>query len=138
MAVAEVGFFLGADGFAESAPLLVVVSENRFFEIGDAGKEDIHGIAEDTADVETTAELAESFAERKSEARGLVVFEIVEAGVGTGEAEEFVEEEMEGGREALEKLEFGIVHAEAEFVFALGGRAEGGKSRSLGRKRPSG
>jgi hypothetical protein len=121
--------------------LLVIVGEDGFFEFGGAGEEDVHGVANDTAHVEAAAEFAETFAERESEAGGLIVLEIVEAGVGADETEEFVEEEMERGRKALEEFEFGVVHAEAEFVFALGGRAQGkrgGNSRSLGQKRPWG
>ena len=116
--------------------MLVVVGENSFFEIGGVGKEDVHGIGDDTADVETTAEFAETFAERKSEACGLVVFEIVETGVGAGEAEEFVEKEMEGGWEALEEFEFGVVHAEAKFVLALRGRNSGAAGLRRGRRIP--
>jgi len=136
LAIAEVGFFFGADGFAERAPLLIVIGENGFFEIGGAGEEDVHGIADDTADVETAAEFAETFAERKSEAGGLVMLEIVETGVGAGEAENLVKEEMERGREALEEFEFGIVHAEAEFVFALGGGNSGAAGLRRGRRIP--
>ncbi len=103
------------------------------------GEEDVHGIGENAANVQAAAQFAETFAQRKSEARGLIVLEVVEAGVGTGETNEFVEEEMKRGREALEEFEFGFVHAEAEFVFALGGRKGGGRrnSRFLGRTRPS-
>jgi len=90
------------------------------------GEENVHGIGDDAADVEAAAELAEAYAERQREAGGLVVLEIVEAGVGAGQTDEFVEEEMEAGGEAGEEFEFGFVHAETEFVFALGGGGDEG------------
>ena len=139
LAIAEIGFFFGADRIAEGAPNFVVVGLNGFFEIGRVSEEDVHGLGDNAADVKAAAEFAQTFAERESEAGGLVVLEIVEAGVGTSEADEFVEKEMERGGEAREEFEFGLVHAHAEFVFALGGRAKRGRnSRSLGRKRLSG
>lgn len=139
LAIAEISFFFSANGFAEGAPLLVVVGEDSFFEIGGASEEDVHGIADDAADVETAAEFAEPAAERKSEASGLVVLEIVKAGEGAGETDDFVEEEMEVGGEALEEFDFGFVHVEAEFVFPLrrrdrarGDGGSGWRTRPLG------
>ena len=141
VAVGFVGLLFGADGFAEGAPDFVVVGMDSFFEGGFAGEEDVHGIADDASDVEAAAEFAEAAPEGEGEARGLVVFEVVEAGVRAGEANEFVEKEVERGSEALEEFDFGFVHAEAEFALAVDGGAErrGDRdSRYLGRCRPSG
>ena len=141
MAVGFVGLLFSADGFAESTPDFVIVGLHGFFEGGATGEENIHGIGYYATDVETPAEFAKTAAEGKGEARGLVVFEVVKAGVGAGETNKFVEEKMERRSEALEELHFGFVHAEAEFPFAVEGRAERRGDRdngSLGRPRPSG
>ena len=125
LAIAQVGLFFGADGIAEGAPDFVVIGLNGFFEIGRVGEEDVHGIGDNAADVEAAAEFAKTFAERESEASGLIVLEVVEAGVSASETNEFVEEEVERRGEASEEFEFGFVHAQAEFVFALSERGDG-------------
>ena len=126
--------FFGADRFAQSSPDFVVVGLDRFFKRGSAREEDVHGIANDAADVETSSEFAETAAEGEGEAGGLVVLEIIEAGVGAGESNEFVEEEVERGSKALEELEFGFVHAEAEVAFAIG-RGGGARGSSFFERR---
>ena len=121
--------------------MLVVIGLYGPFEVSGVREENVHGVADDTADVEAAAEFAETFAKRKREARGLIVLEIVESGVGAREANEFVEEEVKVRRKTLKEFDFGFVHAEAEFVLALGrGGASDWRtnSRSLGRNRPSG
>ena len=112
----------GADRFAEGAPDFVVVGLDGFFEGGGTGEEDVHRIADDTTNVEAAAEFAKAAAKGESEAGGLVVLEVVETGVGAGQADEFVEEEVERRRETLEEFDFGFVHAEAEVSFTVSGR----------------
>ena len=97
----------------------VVVSEDSFFQGSGVGEEDVHGIEKNAADVQAAAKFAEAFAKGESEASGLVVLEIVEAGVSAGKTNEFVEKEMERGRKAVEEFDFSIEHAKAKLVFAL-------------------
>lgn len=119
-------FFVG-DDLGEGCPRGVVVGADSGFNVVLTGEEDIHGVAQEAAVNETLAEGSQNFSEGFGETGRLIVLEVIEAGIGSGEADDFVHEEVEIGGEALDEREFGGLRADFHFPFPVSwGEIDGG------------